>query len=607
MTDTNNIYVLNLSSDTTPIINEVTSRNEWVDFGKKNDYYNYLYERYLYSTTNNAVINNFAKLIFGDGLTSPEMKDKPNGWAKALTCISGEDIFKIGLDLKLYGQATIQVLGGRSMAYLPVQNTRLEKKDKDGKINGVWFSDNFANVRKSPPVYIPMFDGVKAKKDIEVIYIQMHTPNQPYYSLPDYVGCLPYAELEENIADYLLNDVKTGFAGKTMISFKNGEPSEEVKRKIVADIQEKLTGSKGQQIIVEFVDGTESVSEITTIPLNDAPTHYQYVSEEAQGQILKSHNVTSGLIFGIAKASGFSSNADELKNSWNLYMTSIVAPYQLKIAQALQSFMSSIEMPIKLGFSFTNPFGSNEKFSSVQLENIKQSILDVNSGVMTYEQARAYLEIVVGINRFDIAKILPEEVKLSKENILLQELIDLGEDMTGYELVSEYIVNHDDEDVELASVGTSFPNAKSTLDDDNIKVRYAYKGGVSDDTREFCTKMVGANKVWRKEDIVGKNYPSSLGGMSAQPVNKGFGVGGADTYDIFKYKGGARCSHNWVRQLYLKEGANVDVNSPLAKQIDSFTARAMGSKLPAIGQEVVKPKDMLYKGYTEAYYTKHFA
>jgi hypothetical protein len=94
--------------------------------------------------------------------------------------------------------------------------------------------------------------------------------------------------------------------------------------------------------------------------------------------------------------------------------------------------------------------------------------------------------------------------------------------------------------------------------------------------------------------------------MGTQPVNAGFGVKGADTYSILNYKGGARCKHFWLREIYVAEGANVDVNSPLAKTLNTFEAQKKGIKLPIRGQEGVKPNDMPYKGYTEEYYNKHF-
>jgi hypothetical protein len=52
-------------------------------------------------------------------------------------------------------------------------------------------------------------------------------------------------------------------------------------------------------------------------------------------------------------------------------------------------------------------------------------------------------------------------------------------------------------------------------------------------SRQFCSKMVSAKKVYRKEDIVA---------MENKAVNAGFGKGGSDTYSIWLYKGGARCS-----------------------------------------------------------------
>ena len=60
--------------------------------------------------------------------------------------------------------------------------------------------------------------------------------------------------------------------------------------------------------------------------------------------------------------------------------------------------------------------------------------------------------------------------------------------------------------------------------------------------------MVGANKVFRKEDLVNAN---------SQVVNKGFGHpeyaykdGEKGTYNIFLYKGGPQCRHFFLRRIY---------------------------------------------------------
>ena len=70
--------------------------------------------------------------------------------------------------------------------------------------------------------------------------------------------------------------------------------------------------------------------------------------------------------------------------------------------------------------------------------------------------------------------------------------------------------------------------------------------------------MVGAKKVYRKEDIVA---------MGNKAVNSGFGKGGSDTYSIWLYKGGARCNHKWFRKTYqIKNGEKSQITSRSSKK-----------------------------------------
>jgi hypothetical protein len=79
-----------------------------------------------------------------------------------------------------------------------------------------------------------------------------------YYSYPDYQGAVAYAYLEESIADYLTNEVLNGFSGTKVVNFNNGVPSEEQQSIISQKVLNKLTGSRGQKVIVAFNDNAES-------------------------------------------------------------------------------------------------------------------------------------------------------------------------------------------------------------------------------------------------------------------------------------------------------------------------------------------------------------
>ena len=144
----------------------------------------------------------------------------------------------------------------------------------------------------------------------------------------------------------------------------------------------------------------------------------------------------------------------------------------------------------------------------------------------------------------------------------------------------------------FVSTGTARPNAKSSQDkeinDVKYKVRYSYgPKRVSANSREFCKKMVAADKIYRKEDI---------DKMSQRPVNAGWGPNGADTYDIFKYKGGGDCHHKWMRRTY-RSKQSIDVKSPNAPTVSTNKAEREGYRVRNPKEVAMKPKDMPYNGF----------
>jgi hypothetical protein len=133
-------------------------------------------------------------------------------------------------------------------------------------------------------------------------------------------------------------------------------------------------------------------------------------------------------------------------------------------------------------------------------------------------------------------------------NPVADALIELGEviDEEEWECIDELKMNGEPQLTEtalhLAKVPSSFPNATSEQDTSLFKIRYSYAGEKTGE-REFCNKMLNANKVYRKEDI-------ELAGTKV--VNAGFGPNGIDTYNIWLYHGGVNCKHFWMRKIYLR-------------------------------------------------------
>jgi len=583
----NNIHVLNLAKYQQPTIQE-SKRDNWVEFGEDNNYFGYLIERYTKSTTNSAIINNVARLIYGKGLSALDASRKPNEYAQMMTLFSTDCVRKMVFDRKLFGQFAIQVHYNDKhdkilKAYhIPVNLLRAEKCNEKGEITGYYYSDNWEDTRKYEPKRLPAFGFSKEK--VEILYVKPYGVGMKYYAYPDYQGAIPYAVLEEEVSDYLINEVQHGFSGTKVINFNNGVPSEEQQDLIAQKVMGKLTGSKGEKVIVAFNQNSESKTTIDDVPLNDAPDHYTYLSEECLRKIMLGHNVTSPLLFGIASSNGFSSNADELQNSFILFNNMVIRPFQEEILEAFDRILAYNGISLKLFFKTLKPL----EFTDLENAQTEEQVAEETGADTTELKAQSNLD-----------------------NEVANALIDLGEDPNPeWLLVDEYELDYDTDEAEnelfkerkktlfekakkIVSTGVAFPNSKSKQDDviDGIKfiTRYVYAGVTTAKSREFCKKMIAANKIYRKEDIER---------MSKQVVNEGWGARGANTYSIWFYKGGGNCHHRWNKQVYASfEGTGIDVNSPNAKVIAGTKAEKLGYVIKNDKKVAQRPVDMPYNGF----------
>jgi len=385
---------------------------------------------------------------------------------------------------------------------------------------------------------------------------------------------LPYAQLEEEIADYLINDVQNGFAPTTIINFNNGIPDEEKQELISNDVKRKTSGSHGVKTIVAFNNDETKKTTIDSVPLNNAPEHYSYLSEEARGKILLGHGVTSGLLFGIPSANGFSSNADELKNAFVLFDNMIIRPFQENLCDMFDEILAFNGISLNLYFKTLQPLEFTD-LSPV----VNKDAMEEETGV----------KLSSHIDDLDIEEF-GEEI-----------------DLTEWELIDSRPVNYEDEarlDAELEALnnpekslmakvwefvttGVARPNLPSVQDGRLFMSRYRYSGEVSANSREFCRKMLKANKLYRKEDI-------QL--MSTKPnTNEGWGPGGTDTYDIFLYKGGGACHHFWTRETYKRF---TDPRRKGSEEVTPAQARKAGEILPTVDKRVYqKPINMPNQGF----------
>jgi len=560
----NNIHLLELSTYEAPVITE-SKRNDWVEYGEDNNYYQHLIDMYTNSTTNNAIINNITRLVYGKGLNATDAQVKPNEYAQMMALFAKKDVRQLVTDLKLLGQCAMQVIYSKdrkkivNVHHIPVQLLRPEKCNEEGKIEAYYYSDNWQEVRKYPPKRISAFGC--SKDGLEILMVKPYSVGMKYFALVDYTGGLPYCALEEDISAYLINEVNNGFSGRTVVNFNNGIPSEEQQHLIKNKVLNQLTGTYGEKLIVAFNNNAESKTSVDAMPVNDAPDLYSTLSEECLRKIMLAHNVTSPLLFGIASSNGFSSNSDELKDSFALFNNMVIKPMQELLIDAFDEILAYNGISLNLYFKTLKPLEFIEIGVPVDSEELEEE-----TGVELSEDSKVLQDFFAtgeDIEQEGFICVDEREVDYDLNDAFDKQLAELAEELKPKQTTLSKIVN-------LLRTGTAAPNKKSYQDKEvnglYFKVRYQYTGNPSPQ-RKFCRAMMRAQKVYRKEDITK---------LTSQKANPGFGKFGTDKYSVWLHAGGARCRHKWKRRTYVSFNEKASIGSPKVNEITEAVAKKYG-------------------------------
>ena len=567
--------IVNFSSHTTPKAVESPAK-DWVTYGEDNNYFQYLIDRYNGSAVNNAIISSVGDQIYGEGLSATDSNRKPLDFAKMRTIFKAEDLRRVAGDLKLLGQAAFNIVWNKGKTeilkakHIPMQNLRPEKAT-EGEIKAWYYSDNWTEFRKERyrPKRVEAFDGSRGE-ETQILVIKPYAAGFFYFSPVDYAGSLKWAEIDEEIATYHLTNIQNGFAPSMMVNFNNGLPTEDEQRVIERKVEQKLQGTGGKKFLLSFNDDSSTATTIESLPISEASEQYKFLSEEATKKILVGHKVTSPMLFGIKDATGFGNNADEIKTASQLWDNTVIKPKQNIMLEAIDSVLAVNNIVLDTYFKTLQPI------EFIETEDLNAEETEKETGIEMCEN------------------FSKEDEK--NDTLIATELIGLGEELSDedWELISDEDAEEYEalEEYKFVSSGTARPNANSdqdaTINGFMYKVRYAYEPlAVSGNSRAFCRKMVNARKLYRKEDIIA---------MGGKEVNKGWGKAGANTYSIWKYKGGGDCHHKWRRKTF-KSVIKVDVKSPLAPTVSTNQADKEGYRVRNTKEVAMKPKDMTNRGF----------
>ena len=364
---------VNLSTYTSPEIVEVNNR-DWVDYGADNNYFQFLIDRYNGSPTNNAAINGISQAIYGKGLNATDSNRKPSEYAQMISLFKKDVVRKLCYDLKLMGQCSVQVIYNKNrtkivkLEHIPVETLRAAKANEKGEIPAYYYFKDWSKLKPNEiPKRIPAYG--MSKEPIEIYYIKPYKAGFYYYAPVDYQGGLQYAELEEEISNYHLNNIMNGLAPSMLINFNNGTPNQEERQLLEQKIAQKFSGtSNAGKFILAFNDNKEAAADITPVQLSDAHQQYQFLSEESTKKIMVAHRVVSPMLLGIKDQSGLGNNADEIKTASLLMDNTVIRPFQELLIDCFDHLLAYNDIALNLYFTTLQPLEFTEVDSRVQDE-----------------------------------------------------------------------------------------------------------------------------------------------------------------------------------------------------------------------------------------------
>jgi hypothetical protein len=373
-------------------------------------------------------------------------------------------------------------------------------ENEDCEIENYFFSKDWVRSGQAAykPVEIPAFSGTHSK---EMYVISPYKAGKNYFSDPDYLAGLPYAEMEEEIANLNINSIQKGLSAGYIINIPDGNSySDEEKDEFKKQVKKKLTSTENASDFIISFNGVDEQITITPFPVNDnIHKQWQFLTEESRQQLLTAHRVTSPMLFGIKDNTGLGNNADELDTAEAQLMKRVIAPKQEYIIEALETILTQ--------------YGINLELEFIPLSEVK-----------VVEPVATELSNQVQCSHDDFDGVLEMYAQDSPE---------------GYDLT-------DGAEFDLQLAATS----KSDQDTDKWIVRYAYDKGTSKTpegkSRSFCNRMMrlsNSGKVFREEDILK---------MGKDGVNGQFAHTGG-SYSIWLYAGGVNCYHVWQRRIFKKQ------------------------------------------------------
>jgi hypothetical protein len=345
---------INFQTASIPIFAEVLQRSPWVYYGENNLLPQYFIGLYDNCAIHKAVVTSKVNQILGDGIVSIN-----NPMATINLINPSENVTdvmkKCVLDMMMFGGFSLNVIWSKDrksiaeIYHIDFSRIRSGKiDDETDKIDCYYYSPDWRNVRKFPPIEIKSFNQSENDPN-QIYYFKTYMPSMSYYPVPDWSAGQRSMETDIEIKNFYMNNLRKGMMPSLWINYVNGIPGEEEMLTITRALESQYGGTDNAgQAIISFNESKEQSPEIIQIQRNDNDTYYAQITDDITRSILSAHRVSSAELFGISTA-GKLGGANEITEHSEYFRKMVIMPYQNEILPVFNKLLSlKFERPTTL-------------------------------------------------------------------------------------------------------------------------------------------------------------------------------------------------------------------------------------------------------------------
>ena len=461
-----------MAAHSTPEFKEDRSK-DWILYGTerpwKNRYPDYLLDLFNSSAKHNAIIRGKVDYIVGKGFRVDENGLGTEALAKVSKFVNkpnpyetlDELLAKCSLDLEIYNGFALEIIANKTNQKIAgVYHVDFTKYRKCKDSDGYFYSEEWHKTQ--PEVeYIPEFDPYNIGGKT-LLYVKAYHPMSDVYPLPEYLGCVPYVEMDKEIANFHLNSIKNGFMGGTMINFYNGTPTEEEQEAIERKLYDKFSGSdNANKLVLNFNDSREQGAEIIALNGNDFDKRFDILNETVRKEIFSGHRIVDPNLFGI-KEDGIFATRNQIRDSYELFQNTYVNQRQRLLEQVFNGLASVQGFEGRLYIEDTEPLGVEfseaTKVSVMTRDEIREAVgLEPISEVQMSKEVKlakddeaeeiklcdAFAECGLSLDEWEVVESKPvrfqsdKELELSEDRIRKFGFADENFDMAVLEILKE--------------------------------------------------------------------------------------------------------------------------------------------------------------------------